>query len=121
MIELFSGPVIHISPTLPPAIGGVGDYASLLAAEMGRRGMESRFLAGVHGSGLQYSGGGASRLVGRDAAGVLDVLLNEKRREITRLEDFYNCGVHITVDSKVEIEAIRVTACLENEEKVVIN
>ncbi len=50
-----------------------------------------------------------------------NLLLNEKRREITRLEDFYNCGVHITVDSKVEIEAIRVTACLENEEKVVIN
>jgi Ribonuclease G/E len=50
-----------------------------------------------------------------------NVLLNEKRRELTKLEDFYNCGVFITVDPKIEIENTRVTSCLENDEKVVIS
>jgi glycosyltransferase involved in cell wall biosynthesis len=36
--------LIQIVPELPPAVGGIGDYASLLANELHRLGLETRFV-----------------------------------------------------------------------------
>ncbi|MDZ7816221.1 MAG: ribonuclease E/G [Planctomycetota bacterium] len=51
---------------------------------------------------------------------VAAMLLNEKRREMSKLEDYHNCGMSIITDSEVGREDIRVVAYLENEEKLVI-
>ena len=47
-------------------------------------------------------------------------LFNEKRRELTRLEDFYNCGVTVLSEPNRGFEEISVVAHLENGEKVAI-
>ncbi len=49
------------------------------------------------------------------------LLLNERRREISKLEDFYNCGVTVTIDNAKPLEETSVIAHLENGEKLVIS
>ncbi|MFA4985355.1 MAG: Rne/Rng family ribonuclease [Candidatus Brocadiia bacterium] len=49
------------------------------------------------------------------------IMLNAKRREVTRLEDFYGCGVVFVVDPTCTPEDVKVTAVLENGEKVVVS
>jgi len=47
-------------------------------------------------------------------------LLNERRRDVSQLEDYYDCGVTVIADSSFAPGEISVIAQLENDEKIVI-
>ena len=69
--------LIHITPTLPPVVNGLGDYAVVLARTLRQRGVGSCFV--VPGVGeAAVDGFPATRLAQREA-GALAAALNDAR------------------------------------------
>lgn len=68
-----TGAMLQIVPTLPPVVGGVGDYAVVLGRELARTGRTNAFLARRGGDALadEFSVANLGPVDARDASGTI--------------------------------------------------